>query len=141
MTTIRSILFVPADSEKKLAKADPFRPDALVLDLEDSVAPGRKPAARGMAREFLDGRRVGRRSELWVRVNPLPHPGALEDLSAIIGGHPDGVMLPKADGPQDASRLSHFLDALEVRDGVPKGHVKIMLVATETAVAPFRLGA
>jgi citrate lyase subunit beta/citryl-CoA lyase len=88
MSTIRSILFIPADSEKKLAKAHSFSPDALVLDLEDSVAPARKPIARGMAREFLDARRDGRRSELWVRIDPLSHASALDDLAAVVGVAP-----------------------------------------------------
>lgn len=140
MNPIRSILFVPGDNEKKLGKADGFSADALVLDLEDSVAPARKPLARQMVRAFLDARPGPRRAQLWVRINPLGHPAALDDLAAVVGGRPDGIMQPKTNGPGDVERLGHYLDALEARDGVDRGHVKILPVATETAVAPFRLG-
>jgi citrate lyase beta subunit len=140
MKQIRSILFIPGDSEKKLGKADGFRPDALVLDLEDSVVPARKAIARDMVREFLAARPERPRSQLWVRINPIDHPDVLADLAAIVGARPDGIMQPKANGPEDVARLSYYLDALEARDGVPAGHVRILPVATETAIAPFRLG-
>lgn len=140
MKTLRSFLFIPGDSEKKLAKADGFPADALVLDLEDSVAPARKPVARQMVRAFLDARRGPRRSELWIRINPLSTPDILADLAAIVGGSPDGILQPKTNGPRDVERLSHYLDALEHRDGVEAGRIRILSIATETAVAPFRLG-
>jgi citrate lyase subunit beta/citryl-CoA lyase len=140
MTNIRSILFIPGDNEKKLGKADGFRPDALVLDLEDAVVPARKAVARDMVRKFLEARPVRKRSQLWVRINPIDHPEVLADLAAIVRGRPDGIMQPKANGPEDVARLSHYLDALEARDGVPAGHIRILPVATETAIAPFRLG-
>ncbi len=136
----RSWLFIPGDSDRKLAKADEAGADALILDLEDSVAPAAKPEARRKVRAFLDARAPGsRRAALWVRVNPLDA-GALHDLAAVIGGAPDGIMLPKIDGPADVRRLSHGLDTLEVREGIPAGHVRILPVATETAAAPFGLG-
>lgn len=136
----RSWLFIPGDSDRKLAKADESGADALILDLEDSVAGPNKPAARERVRGFLDARPPGsRRSALWVRVNPLDE-GALNDLAAVIGGAPDGIMLPKIEGPADVLRLSHGLDTLEVRDEVPAGQVRILPVATETAAAPFGLG-
>lgn len=140
MKVIRSILFIPGDSDKKLGKADSFSPDALVLDLEDAVAPARKAVARLMVRAFLDARPQRPRSQLWVRINALDHPDVLADLSAIVGGRPDGIMLPKAAGPRDVERLGHYLDALEAREGIAPGHVKILPVATETAAAPFALG-
>jgi citrate lyase subunit beta / citryl-CoA lyase len=140
MTNIRSILFIPGDNERKLSKADSFAADALILDLEDSVAPARKLIAREIVRAFLDARNAARRTQLWVRINPLNHPGVLQDLAAVVGGRPDGIMQPKTNGPRDVERLSHYLDALEARDGVAAGHVKVMPVTTETAVAPFRLG-
>ena len=138
--TLRSWLFIPGDSDRKLEKADGAGADALILDLEDSVTPANKPAARRKVRAFLDARPVGRRlAALWVRINPLDD-RALEDLAEIVGGAPDGIMLPKIDGPDDVRRLSQCLDALEVRDGVPRGHIRILPVATETASAPFNLG-
>lgn len=136
---LRSWLFIPGDSDKKLARADGAGSDTLILDLEDSVAPPNKAAARVKVRAFLDQRAPGtRRSELWVRINPLDDT-ALADLAAVVGGAPDGIMLPKIEGPADVLRLSHNLEALEAREGIPAGHVRILPVATETPVAPLRL--
>ncbi len=136
----RSWLFIPGDSDRKLAKADEAGSDALILDLEDSVAPASKPVGREKVRAFLDARPPGSRtSALWVRVNPLDE-GALLDLAAVVGGAPDGIMLPKIDGPADVRRLGHGLDTLEAREGIPPGQIRIMPVATETATAPFALG-
>ena len=137
----RSWLFIPGDSERKLGKADEVGADALILDLEDSVALPNKVAARDTVRAFLDARPPGQRtSQLWVRVNPLDE-GGVGDLAAVTGGAPDGIMLPKIDGPADVRRLSHGLDTLEARDGLPVGATRILPVATETAAAPFGLAA
>jgi citrate lyase subunit beta/citryl-CoA lyase len=138
---LRSMLFIPGDSEKKLGKADDCGADALILDLEDSVAPENKPAARELVPAFMRERpRERRKSELWVRINPLSTEYALGDLAAVVCAAPDGIFLPKADGPADCQRLSFYLDALEAQAGIAAGSIGIMPVATETAVAPFRLG-
>lgn len=138
---LRSLLFIPGDSGKKLAKADGCGADAVILDLEDSVAPSRKAEARDRVAAFLRERPAGGRAgQLWVRVNPLNGEHALADLAATIPGAPDGVMLPKVDGPAGVERLGHYLDALETAFGLPAGSVRILPVATETALAPFRLG-
>ncbi|MGI9170484.1 MAG: HpcH/HpaI aldolase/citrate lyase family protein [Caulobacteraceae bacterium] len=137
----RSFLFVPGDSDRKLAKADAAGADALILDLEDAVAAAAKPAARARVRAFLDERpRQDRAGQICVRINPLDSGLALLDLASVVEASPDGVMLPKADGPGDVRRLSHYLDALEARAGVEAGSVGILPVATETAISPFRLG-
>ncbi len=138
--TVRSVLFIPGDSEKKLARADDFAADAIVLDLEDSVAPARKALARQLVREFLDARPGERKSRLWIRVNPLGHPEMLQDLVATIGGAPDCLMQPKANGPGDVLALSHYLDVLEAREGLPAGAIRIHSIATETPAAMFTLG-
>lgn len=136
---LRSWLFIPGDSDKKLARADATGADALILDLEDSVALANKPLARQKVRAFIDERPASRRaSQLWVRINPLDD-ASLIDLAAVVGGAPDGIMLPKIDGPADVLRLSHQLEALEARDSVPAGHIRVLPVATETPVAPLRL--
>lgn len=136
---IRSWLYVPGDSDRKLAKAEASGADALVLDLEDSVALHNRDGARAKVRAFLDERpRAARARELWVRINPLDD-AALVDLAAIVGGAPDGVVLPKIEGPPDVARLGHHLDALEIREGLAQGAVRICAVATETAAAPLRL--
>lgn len=137
----RSWLFIPGDSEKKLAKADACGADALILDLEDSVAPENKAAARKLVAAFLADRPQGaRQSQLWVRVNPLDTGATLEDLNAIIGGRPDGIIQPKTDTPDCVQTLSHYLDAFETQHCIDAGAVRIIPVATETATAPFHLG-
>lgn len=139
---LRSMLFIPADSERKLAKGDATGADALILDLEDAVAPSRTHIARGMALEYLRNRsRDGGRGkqQLWVRINPLSTPAALLDLM-VVAGAPDGIVLPKVDSSADIVQLSHYLDALEVREGVTQGSIRIMPVATETAKSLFTLG-
>ena len=138
---IRSFLFIPGDSEKKLGKVDGVAADAFILDLEDAVAVARKPVAREMVPAFIKERpRAGRKSQLWVRVNPLDTPWTLEDLAAIVPVAPDGIMLPKVNGPEDVAQVSHYLSALEAASGVEQGSIRILPVATETAVSPFRLG-
>lgn len=140
MKPLRSFLFVPGDSEKKLGKGAQSGADALILDLEDSVAPAAKMLARDQVRAYLAARpREGRTPQLWVRINPLDTDMALGDLVAIMPAAPDGIMLPKANGPADVRQLSHYLDALESANGVAPGSTLILPVATETPIAPFRL--
>jgi citrate lyase subunit beta/citryl-CoA lyase len=141
MTNIRSFLFVPGDSENKLGRADGAGADALILDLEDAVSAQNKPLARELVPAFLHARPKSKRaSEIWVRINPLDTDHALSDLSAVVAAAPDGLMLPKANGPEDVQRLSHYLDALERHAGLEAQSIRILPVATETAVSPFRLG-
>lgn len=141
MIPLRSFLFIPGDSENKLAKGDEAGADALILDLEDSVAPGNKPLARQLIPAYLQARPKDKRaSQLWVRINPLDSGLELADLVAVIAGAPDGLMLPKCNGPADVLRLSHYLDALEEQTALERGSTKILPVATETAASPFTLG-
>lgn len=90
-----------------------------------------------MVRDYLTARSGAARPERWVRMNPIDE-GGLEDLAAVVRAAPDGIMVPKVDGPADILRVSHYLDALETRDGVTQP-IKLLPVATETAKAPFRL--
>ena len=135
----RSLLFVPGDSERKLAKAEDCAADALILDLEDSVAPSRTCMARGLVLDYLNAHVDRSRRQLWVRINPLSAPAALLDLN-VLAGRPDGLILPKVDSAHDVTRLSHMLDALEAREGLAAGCVDIIPVATETPAALFTLG-
>jgi citrate lyase subunit beta/citryl-CoA lyase len=137
--SLRSFLFVPGDSEKKLAKSAGVGADALILDLEDSVAPSRKALAREMVAAHLARHDGHRPSELWVRINPMGE-GGLDDLVAIVRARPDGIVIPKVDHPRDLAELSVFIDALERRDGVTQA-IRFLPVATETAMAPFGLAA
>lgn len=134
----RSMLFVPGDSEKKITKSENFTPDAVILDLEDSVGPANKPIARAVVSDYLTS--AHRRCALYVRINPLDTPHALADLTAVMAARPDGIMLPKAQSPQDCIQLSHYLDAFEAQHGTVNGHTKIIPVATELPQAVFALG-
>ncbi|KQM97396.1 citrate lyase [Sphingobium sp. Leaf26] len=138
---LRSWLFIPGDSEKKMAKVADCGADAVILDLEDAVSPDNKPLARRLIPDFLRTTPRGRRkAQYWVRVNPFDSGLTLDDLAAIMPGAPDGIMQPKTNDPDDVRRLSHYLDALEAAHGIERGSVKILPVATETAIAPFTLG-
>ncbi len=138
---LRSFLFVPGDSERKLVNAGASGAGALILDLEDSVAPDRKSHARAMVAAFLKGSaKNARKSQLWVRINPLDTALAPGDLAAVTAGAPDGIVLPKAVGPSDVARLSQQLNEFEKQAGLDVGSIRILPVATETAAAPFTLG-
>ena len=137
---LRSLLFVPGDSERKLSKGGESKADALILDLEDAVAASRTQLARGMVVEYLKSRPDRSRQKLWVRVNPLDTPASMLDLAAVVAGAPDGILLPKVNGPVDITRLGHCLDALEAREGLAPGAIRIMPVATETPQSLFALG-
>lgn len=139
MNILRSMLFVPGDSEKKMAKAASVGADALILDLEDSVAAQRRPLAREMTLAYLKSADRSK-GELWVRMNPLDSTDALPDLVAIVAGRPDGIALPKCEGPHHMLQLSHYLEVLEIQHGIPVGSIGITAIATETAAAPFTLG-
>ena len=136
----RSLLFAPADSDRKMEKALGSGADLVILDLEDSVAPDRKPVARDAALAFLKAHPDRSKQELWVRVNALSTPQALADLAGVVPGGPDGIMLPKPDSGADVTTLDHYLTALEAAAGLPVGDIKIIPVATETAKAMFALG-
>jgi citrate lyase subunit beta/citryl-CoA lyase len=132
------MLFVPGDSEKKLASAASVRADALVLDLEDSVAPARKAHARALVTELLSGRRERNRS-LWVRVNPFDTPECRDDLAAVMQGRPDGVVLPKPRSAADVVELGVWLDGLEQRCGIAPGETRVLPIVTETPAAVLAL--
>src|ERR1700746_1810206 len=118
---MRSLLFVPADSERKLDRSRQSRADALILDLEDLVVPGNRPAARRQARALVasSGSAGFRR---YVRINPLASGVALDDLVSIVPERPDGVLLPKC-LPEDVRTLDHYLAALEAASGLSRGSI------------------
>jgi citrate lyase subunit beta / citryl-CoA lyase len=135
---MRSLLFVPADSDRKLARGPQSGADALILDLEDSVVPANRPLARRQTRNFLtstdsvDFRR-------YVRINSLSSGVALDDLAAVVPGAPDGILLPKC-VPEDLRTLDHYLSALEVASALPPRSIRVIAIATETPAAMFALG-
>jgi citrate lyase subunit beta / citryl-CoA lyase len=136
---LRSMLFVPGDSERKFAKGRGIGADALILDLEDSVAPSQKDAARAHVAGLLDDG-APRDWTFFVRINPFDTGLTLADMTAVVKPGLDGILVPKADGGADIARIGHYLDALEQAAGMDIGTVKIAVVATETPQAMFDLG-
>ena len=138
---MRSLLFVPGDSPRKIEKAAGSGADVLLLDLEDSVAPGSKATARDTVRAALAQlRALPDRPLLYVRVNALDSEHIEADLDAVMPGHPDGVMLPKANTGMDVQHLAAKLAVREAEGALPDGGTRIIPVATETARAMFALG-
>jgi citrate lyase subunit beta/citryl-CoA lyase len=122
----RSFLFVPGDSERKLEKAPGAGADALIVDLEDAVAPAAKAAARGLTAEYVSGR-----DDTWVRINPVDTEFWEADVDAVIPAQPAGIVLPKARHARDAVKLSEHIDVLENHHGIPHGQTKIITLCTE----------
>ncbi len=135
----RSWLFAPADSPAKMGKAFASGADAIILDIEDSVAEARKAEARLAVAEFLREKAGVAGPELWVRINPMSGPHAHADLAAVIDAKPAGVILPKPDSSADGVRLAVDLDRLESRAGLERGGIRILPIATETPMALFQL--
>ena len=132
---IRSWLFVPGDSEKKLKRARENEADALILDLEDSVSDDRQEMARSMVCDFLKANMDRSRQKLYVRCNPLDTELALADLAAVMPGLPDGICLPKVYSVKDVNTLCNYLSALEAREDIEQMSTKIFPVSTETAAS------
>jgi citrate lyase subunit beta / citryl-CoA lyase len=128
---LRSLLFVPGDRPDRMEKALGVGADGLILDLEDAVAPAAKPEARRAVARFLD---ANPDANLWVRINPIEGPEAEKDLAAVVGGRPDGIVLPKAEGGTSVKALAARLTALG------NATAQILAIATETPAAMFQLG-
>lgn len=138
---MRSLLFVPADSPGKLDKALGCGADALILDLEDSVAPERKEVARAGATRFLaQTLSTPVRPRLIVRVNGLATGLADADLDAVVPARPDAIMLPKAEGGASVVHADAKLAVREALHGLAEGAIRIVAIATETASALFLAG-
>jgi len=134
---LRSPLFAPGDSERKMTKAIASTADAVILDLEDSVAAPAKPTARAMVPDVV---RAHPGRGLIVRVNPRGTPWYLDDLAAVVPAQPAAVMLPKCSGAADLRTLGHHLEALEAAAGAPTGSIGVVAIVTETAGSVFALG-
>ena len=138
---MRSLLFVPADDGRKLDKAVRSGADAVILDLEDSVATERKIGARRSAADFLKQAVVPNpRPRLLVRINGLATGLTDDDLDAIVPARPDAIVLPKAEGGASVVHADAKLSAREAIAGLPDGHIGILAIATETAAALFVAG-
>jgi citrate lyase subunit beta / citryl-CoA lyase len=138
---MRSFLFVPGDSPRKLDKGMSSGADALILDLEDSVSPDRKAEARKTTLAYL--RQIQpepTRPRLFVRINALESGLADADLDAVVAGRPDAILLPKAEGGSSIIHLDAKLAAREAVHGLPDGATRIVAIATETAASLFVAG-
>ncbi len=131
---IRSFLFVPADSERKLQKAGDVGADAIILDLEDSVVPAALPDARVLAREYLRGK-----SNVWVRINSIDGREAAADLEAVMPSAPAGIVLPKPESAAAAVKLGERITVLESEHGIEAGSTGIIPLCTERPEALFTL--
>lgn len=136
---MRSWLFAPGDSERKMQKALEGDADRIILDLEDAVALPAKPDARRMVADFLAAN-PSQRARIWVRVNPLDSGMIDDDLAAVMATAPGGIMLPKAEGGQDVQRLDTLLTAMEQSSQVESGTTRVIALVTETAAAMFTTG-
>ena len=130
----RSFLFVPADSERKLRKAGDVGADAIILDLEDSVAVAALPDARVLAREYLRGK-----SNVWVRINSIDGREAAADLDAVMPSAPAGIVLPKPESAAAAVKLGDRITVLESEHGIEAGSTGIIPLCTECPEALFTL--
>ena len=130
---MRSMLFVPGDRPERFAKATASGADAVIFDLEDAVHPDRRPIARTAIVECLSAE--ARSVPYWVRINPVDTPDALSDLAAVMQGRPDGIMLPKARSGADVLQASHWIEALEAREGIVAGGTGLIPLITESAGA------
>lgn len=138
---MRSLLFVPGDSPKKQQKGLEIGADALILDLEDSVALDAKPQAREITRAFLDATRpLPKRPLLIVRINGLATGMSDADLDAVMPGAPDAIMLPKSEGGSDVGHLAAKIAVREAETDLPDGTTRILPITTENAKGIFGLG-
>ncbi len=138
---MRSLLFVPGDSPKKLEKGMGSGADALLLDLEDSISPQKKAEARATTVAFLkDARSTKDRPRLYVRINGIATGLTDADLDAVVAARPDGIMFPKAEGGAAVADCDARIAAREAKSGLPAGALDIIAIATETAQAIFLAG-
>jgi len=138
---MRSLLFVPADGGAKLDKAMASGADAVILDLEDSIAPERKAQARAAALEFLKATQTKKqRPRLLVRINGLDTGMTDADLDAVVVGKPDAILFPKAEGGATVTHVDAMLTAREAAAGLPEGSIKILAQTVESAVGLFTAG-
>lgn len=130
---MRSLLFVPGDSEKKLEKGFGAGADVVIVDLEDSVALQNKAMARDIAARFIIEHKQQTSSSIYVRVNDLSTGLTDDDLAALVAARPDGIMLPKSNSGQDVQHLSAKLRVREAENGLADGAIRIVPIITETA--------
>src|SRR5512146_110225 len=138
---MRSLLFVPADGGPKLEKAMASGADGVIVDLEDSIMPERKEAARKLALDFLKANAAKKdRPRVLVRINGLDTGMTDADLDAIMPGKPDAILFPKAEGGATVTHVDAKLTAREAIAGLPEGSIKILAQTVESAMGLFTAG-
>ncbi len=137
---MRSLLFVPADGGAKLDKAFASGADGVIIDLEDSIMPERKEAARKLACDFLKGAKGKKGPRLLVRINGLDTGMTDADLDAVVPGAPDAILFPKAEGGPTVTHVDAKLTAREAIAGLPEGAIKILAQTVESAAGLFTAG-
>jgi citrate lyase subunit beta / citryl-CoA lyase len=138
---MRSLLFVPGDSPRKLEKAFGAGADALIIDWEDSVVPAGKAAAREIIAEVITSATQSiKRPTIFIRVNPLSGADTQIDLTAAIRHGVDGIVLPKTVGGRDIRVLDAKITQLEIDRNISAGQTKIIAIATENAAGVLALG-
>jgi citrate lyase subunit beta / citryl-CoA lyase len=130
---MRSYLFVPGHDSRKLLKALDSGADALILDLEDAVPDREKAAARELCAAFVREHRE--RLPLFVRVNTLDSGFLLDDIAAVVQARPFALVVPKCEDSSMLERVGHYLTALEARDGLMPGEIRLLPIVTETAAS------
>jgi citrate lyase subunit beta/citryl-CoA lyase len=131
MDLLRSLLYVPADSSRKLTSARSLRPDALIFDLEDAVAPDRKVEARRLIQDELE-HAASFSAKIFIRVNRFGSPFLEDDLRAAVRPQVYGIVLPKCNETSEVARVHETILGLEKRSGMPEGGTKLILMI-ETA--------
>ncbi len=137
---MRSLLFVPGDSPDKMEKAIGYGADAVIIDLEDAVAPAQKASARRQTADFLKSFDALQGPKLYVRVNDISSSVVAEDLDATASPSLSGFMLPKARSGEDVASLARMLDGAEAQKGLEPGALSILVIATETPAAVLDMG-
>jgi len=139
---MRSALFIPQDSERKLAKGLDSGADCLLIDLEDSVALDNKPAARSTAAEFLKSAHAAGSDALkpllFVRVNAFDTGLVDDDLASVMEARPDGIVVPKSEHGRDVTKLDSILRVHEAQHDIDDGATQIIAIATETAAGTLQ---
>lgn len=139
----RSWLFVPGDSERKLQKTPETNAHAIIVDLEDAVAESNKAEARRLTRDWLEAHKrqiTMRKQARWVRINAIDSGLWREDLAVVMAGAPEGIILPKAEGPEHIRVVAAEIYELEQRFAIPNGQVRLIPLVSETPRAALTIG-
>lgn len=141
---MRSMLFVPGDSARKIEKGLGSQADAIIIDLEDSVSLDAKSKARELTsdvlKELANQSPDAKRPDVYVRVNALDTGMTADDLAAVVPGAPEGVIQPKTRSADDVTELLNLIDRANSGNAQDDGSIRVVIIATETATSLFHMG-